>query len=154
MFLKVFTEKDVDMVKNVMGLSFLVVLMFLASITGCSNKDEVNALKEELAKTKDELQHWQNRYDAISTDLRNAKASQRNLGTQLNNAGDASKTVEEQLLIYQQQVTTLAAQVQQLTSAVNEQDTIIKNQDAIIAEQEAALQEFLDASGQDQQYVY
>ena len=146
MFLKVFTEKDVDMVKNVMGLSFLVVLMFLAAITGCSKKDDLSAIKEELKKTQEDLDYWKGRYDAVSTDLRNAKASQRDLGTQLNSAGDASKTIEEQLYAYQQQVTTLAAQVQQLTNAVNEQDTIIKNQDAIIAEQEAALQEFLDAA--------
>ena len=142
------------MVKNLMGLNFLVVLMFLASITGCGNKnDETKALKDELAKTKEELQYWQGRYEAISTDLRNAKASQRDLGTQLNNAGDASKTIEEQLYAYQQQVTNLTAQVQQLTAAVNEQESIINDQESIISEQEAALQEFLDSTTTDQSYA-
>ena len=136
------------MVKNVMGLIFLVVLMFLAAITGCGNKDEVSAIKEELKKTQEDLDYWKGRYDAVSADLKIAKASQRNLGTQLNSAGDASKTIEEQLYAYQQQAASLQAQVNQLNTTVTEQEAIINEQDNIIAEQEAALQEFMDMTEQ------
>ncbi len=138
------------MVKNVMGLNFLVVLMFLAAMTGCGNKDEVNAIKEELAKTQDELRSCQKRYEAVSADLKIAKASQRNLGTQLDNVDDTSKTIQEQLNIYAQQVVTLTAQVNQLNTTITEQEAIINEQDNIIAEQEAALQEFTDMTGQTQ----
>lgn len=137
------------MIKNEIGLKFLVVLSFLAIITGCSNKkDDVKTLKEELAKTQEELQTWQRKYEAISLDLKDAKASQRDLGTKLGNVDDTSKTIEERLQFYAQQVTNLQAQVQELNATINEQEAIITEQEGIIADQEAALQEFTDTTSQ------
>ncbi len=135
------------MVKNVMGLKFLVFLGFLAIIAGCSNKDdEVKALKEELAQTQDELNTWKERNQAMSIELRDSKASQRDLGTQLTSADDVSKTIEERLQIYSRQITNLQTQIQQLNSTITEQQNIITEQQAIIDDQEAALQELLDST--------
>lgn len=137
------------MVKNEIGLKFLVVLSFLAIITGCSNKnDEVKTLKAELAKTQEELQSWQRKYEAISLDLRDAKTTQRNLGTQLGNVDDTSKSIEDRLQIYTQQITILQTKIQQLSSTITEQEAIITEQEGIIADQEAALQEFTDTTNQ------
>lgn len=130
------------MVKNVTILKFLVVLSFLAIITGCGNKnDEAKALKQELAKTQDELSTWKRRCEALSVELKTTKASQRDLGTQLGNVDDVSKTIEERLQSYAQQITLFQTQIQQLNNTITEQESIITEQEAIIADQEAALQE-------------
>ncbi|MBN2591309.1 MAG: hypothetical protein JXA96_15700 [Sedimentisphaerales bacterium] len=132
------------MVKHAIGLKFLVVLSFLAIIAGCSkNNDEVESLKKQLTKTQEDLDYWQGRYDALAADLRNAKASQRNLGTQLNSVDGVSQSIEEQLQIYAQQITNFQVQIQQLNTVVTEQEAIINEQEAIIIDQEAALQELM-----------
>ncbi len=130
------------MVKNITGLKLFVVVCFLAVIAGCGNKeDEVKILKQELAKTQNELKSLQRKYEAASLDLRSAKSSQRDLGTQLGNVDDVSKTIEERLQIYAQQITIFQTQIQQLNTTIAEQENIILEQEAIIADQEDALLE-------------
>ncbi len=141
-FFKNYTEKDIKMVKNVTGLKILVILSFLAVFAGCGNKeDEVQTLKQELAKTREELRICQRNFEAVSLDLKNSKASQRNLGTQLGSVDDVSKTLEERLQFYNQQITIFQTQIQQLNTTITEQESIITEQEAIIADQEAALLE-------------
>ena len=142
------------MVKNVIGLKFLVVLCFLAIIAGCSKKVDSGVIEEELAKTQEDLEYWKGRYEAISMDLRNAKSSQRDLGTQLNTVGDATQTTEQQLQVYAQQLVNLQAQVQQLNAVVTEQENIILEQETIISEQEAALEEFIGGVTEETPYYY
>ncbi|MEJ2647495.1 MAG: hypothetical protein P8016_03675 [Sedimentisphaerales bacterium] len=133
------------MFHNLVKLEVLVILVFIAVLAGCSKKDEIQALKDQLAKTQDDLQYWKGAYDAVSQDLKRARAARRDLGTRLNTAVDSvdmvSQSAEEQLTAYAQQVADLQAQIQDL-------NTFIDQQDAIISEQESALQEFMDMVGQ------
>jgi chromosome segregation ATPase len=133
------------MSKNLVKLEVLVILVFIAALAGCSKKDEIKALKEQLAKTQDDLEYWKGAYDAVSQDYKRAKAARRDLGTRLDTAVDSvdivSQSAEQQINAYVQQITDLQAQIQDL-------NTFIDQQDAIIAEQEAALQEFMDMVGQ------
>ena len=143
------------MFKNEIGLKLLVVLSFFAIIAGCSkNNDEVESLKKQLAETQDELVYWQNRYDAMSIDLKNARSNQRNLGTQLDSVGDVSQSIEEQLQIYQQQFSNLQVEIQRLNAVITEQEAIIDEQESIIIEQENALQEFLGGVTEETPYYY
>ena len=124
------------MFKNLIKLEFLA---FIAALTGCSKKDEIQALKEQLAKTQDDLQYYKGAYEAACQDNKRLRAASRDLGTRLGTAVDSvdmvSQSAEEQINAYVQQITNLQAQIQDL-------NTFIEQQDAIIAEQEAALQEF------------
>ena len=133
------------MLKNVMKLGFFVFLFFMAVQTGCSKKDEVKELKEQLAQAQSQAEDWKKRYEAVSMDYAKSKAQRRDLRTNLNSMVDSvdmtSKTAEQQIYIYQQQVVDLQTQIQDLNSYVDQQD-------AIIADQEAAIQEFVNMFGQ------
>jgi len=143
------------MLKKIIGLKILLVLSFLAIMTGCSNKeDEVKTLKAELAQTQKELQELQGRYEAMSADIMRTKTSKKDLETQLNSAGNTSQSIEEQLYMYAQQVTMLQQQVQTLNNTIAEQENIILEQEDIIAEQEAALQEFIGSTTEETPYYY
>ena len=105
-------------------------------------------------ETQEQLDHWKNRYDAMSVDLRTARSNQRNLDTQLDSVGNVSQSIEEQLQIYNQQINNLQVQIQQLNSVITEQEAIINEQESIIIEQENALQEFLGNVTEQEPYYY
>jgi chromosome segregation ATPase len=147
----IYYGKEIKMFKNVMRLRYFVILAFILAFTGCSKKGEVQSLREELAQAQEDMQHWKEKYDAMSADMKRVKAARRDLNTQLGSVVNTAGTAEEQLSQYAQVVTVLQSQIQELNALVSEQE-------AIIAEQEASLQEFMgtldQASGGQNPYDY
>ncbi|MBN2591845.1 MAG: hypothetical protein JXA96_18400 [Sedimentisphaerales bacterium] len=129
------------MFRNIISFKCMVILTLLVSMAGCSDKNEVESLKKELAKTQTDLDYWQGRYDAVCLDLRNIKASHRNLDTRLDDVDSSARTIEEQLYSAQQVI-------QELQIEIENRDATILEMELIISDQEAALQEFLDMLGQ------
>ncbi len=111
------------MAKNIINLKLIAVLLFVALLAGCSKKDEIKALRQQLEDTQKDLEYWKGAYEAVSADMRNLKATRRNLNTQL---FDSAKSAEEQISILQQ---------------------IVIEQLQIISDQEAQLNEFMNMVG-------
>ncbi len=133
------------MVENKMKLKFLVMLAFIVALTGCSKKDEIKALKEQLTRTQDELDRWKRRYDAQSEDLKNARAARRSLGNQLDTVKDDAYSITQEI---QAQYANQVEYIAYLESEIQQRDATIQDQEDIIAQQEAAFQEFMDMTGQ------
>ena len=129
------------MFRNIISFKIIVILTLLASMTGCSDKNEAEALKKQLAETKKDLDYWQGKYQAVCMDNKNLRAAHRNLDTKLDDVDNTAKTTEEQLSIAQQII-------QQLQLEIEDRDATIEEMELIIADQEAALQELLDMLGQ------
>ena len=152
------------MVENKMKLKFFVMLAFIVALTGCSKKDEIQALKEQLTKTQDELDRWKRKYNAQSEDLKNARAARRNLGSQLDTVKiDAYSTAQEIQAQYagyidrqqdeierhrRHEETCVPQDFDYLESEIQLRDATIQDQEDIILQQEAAFQEFMDMTGQ------
>ena len=128
------------MFRNIISFKFLIILTLLASMAGCDDKDEVNALKKELSETQQELEVWHKRYDAACMDNKSLRAAHRNLGTQLGDVDSSARTAEEQLQIAQQVIADLQYENEELYAT-------IENQQLILDQQEADLQELLDMLG-------
>ena len=129
------------MFRNIISFKFVVILTLLMSVTGCSDKNETEALKKKLAETQKDLDYWKGAYDAVSMDLRSVKAAHRSLDVRLGDIDSTARTTEEQL--------NLAKQIiEELQTEIENRDVTIQEQQLIINDQEAALQEFLDMLGQ------
>ena len=138
------------MTKRVKKLKFLVILMLLGCIVGCSgDKEELAKLKEELARVQSELEDMEARHNAVSEDLRLQKAVRRQLEDQLSRLESSAQNVT---VSAQQNVSEItnqyAEQIVVLQQEVEELNAIIDEQDEIIAEQEAAFAEFMNMLGQ------
>ncbi len=129
------------MLRKLISFTSVVILALLISMTGCDNKDDTEALKKELSDTQGELNDLQRKYEAVCLDIRNIKASRRNLGTMLSDIDSSAKTTEEQLALAQQII-------EQLQYEILSRDETIQQMQLIINDQETALQEFLDMLGQ------
>lgn len=145
------------MSKAVEKLKFLVILILLGCIIGCSgDKGELAKLKEQINQLKNDLQDMEKKNYAISEDLRLQKEARRQLENQLSQLESSAQNVT---VSAQQNVNEIynqyAQQIVLLQQEVDELNAIIEEQDAIIADQEAAFAEFMDMLGQasgDQMY--
>ncbi len=111
------------MAKNIINLKLIAVLLFVALLAGCSKKDEIKALKQQLEDVQKDSEYWKGAYEAVSADMRNLKATRRNLNTQLN---DTAKSAEERIAILEQ---------------------IVIEQQQIMVQQEAELAKFEEMVG-------
>ena len=126
------------MFRNIISFKCMVILSLLISMTGCGKKEDTESLKKELSDTQKEVDHWQRKYEAVSLDLRDAKAAHRTI---LSDVDSSAKTTEEQLALAQQII-------EQMQLEIQTRDETIQQMQLIINDQEAALQEFLDMLGQ------
>ena len=137
------------MFRSKISFKGIVILALLSSIAGCSDKnnEDIEAIKKELAKTQEDLNYWQGRYEAVCMDLRNAKAAHRNLDTRLDNVDSNAKTTEEQLYLAQQIIQELQLEIENRNATITEMELII-------GDQEAALQEFLGMTEENPSFYY
>jgi chromosome segregation ATPase len=125
------------MFRGIISFKSVIILALLMSMTGCKDKEDIEAIKKELAETQADLEHLQGLYNALSIDHARYKAAHRSL------VGDveSQKVAEDQLGVAQQVI-------QQLQLEIQARDETIQQMQLIINDQEATLQEFLDMLGQ------
>jgi len=128
------------MFRNIISFKFVIILALLASMAGCNDDDEINALKKELSDTQQELELLEGRYNALCMDHADLKVKRRTLDTKLDDVDTSARTAEEQLQIAQQIIMELQYENEQLYAT-------IENQQLILDQQEADLQELLNMLG-------